>query len=164
MFEKIRSILMKEKTYINHWFEIDERIRFVVVAIGNMLLRYLIFVMIGVATVMIHYQAVLALSWLLSSVFAFMALKWLVFKTEGSHLKEYGRSLLVWTLSYLINAVLLGILVREIGVNVYLSQAVVLTLITILNYLLFKHFAFRQTKPLSAWERAVKFFNVFSKD
>lgn len=137
----------------SRWFLLDERIRFIIVGMGNTLIRYLIFVVMGIALSISHYQFILASSWVLSSVTAFFAYKIFVFKTKGNHWKEYGKSLLIWSLSYLINAGILELLVKGVALNPYLSQAIAILLITVVNYLLFKHFAFRQQKKQTFWER-----------
>ena len=67
------------------------------------------------------------------------------------------KSLLIWTLSYILNSLLLEVLVKTVGVNVYLAQAAVVVLITVINYLLFKHFAFKQQKR-GFWEKVYAVF------
>ena len=125
------------------WFLIDEKVRFVIAGIVNMAIRYLIFVLLGLAFSVSRYQLVLLATWLLSSVIAFFSYKHLVFRTEGNHLKEFVKSLLIWCLSYVLNAALLEVLAGRLAWNVYLAQAAAIVLIVVVNYLLFKHFAFR---------------------
>lgn len=50
---------------------IDEKVRFVIAGIVNMAIRYLIFVLLGLAFSVSRYQLVLLATWLLSSVIAF---------------------------------------------------------------------------------------------
>lgn len=151
MWEKVKTFFQREKTFFDNWFMIDERIRFVIMGFANTLIRYAIFVILGIITSISHYQIILLSSWLLSSVSAFFAYKILVFGTSGNHWKEYGRSLMVWTLSYFINALFLEILVKKLTFNPYLAQAIAILFITVINYLLFKHFAFKpERKTFSA--------------
>lgn len=130
----------------SRWFEIDEKVRFIITGIGNMGIRYLLFVLLGLLFTVRHYQAILFASWFLSSFTAFYVYKILVFRTQGNHLKEFGKSLLIWCLSYVVNAFLLGLFVGQIGMNVYFAQGIVITFIVVVNYLLFKHFAFKQQR------------------
>ena len=132
-------MLKKEGNMARRWFLIDEKVRFVIAGIVNMAIRYLIFVLLGLAFSVSRYQ-------LLSSVIAFFSYKHLVFRTEGNHLKEFVKSLLIWCLSYVLNAALLEVLAGRLAWNVYLAQAAAIVLIVAVNYLLFKHFAFRQQK------------------
>ena len=152
-----RSLFQREKNNIVDWFNIDERIRFVIVGLGNTLIRYLIFVVLGIVTSIDYYQIILLASWLLSSLTAFWAYKILVFATTGNHWREYGRLLLVWTLSYFINAGILELLVRGLRLNAYAAQAFAIAAITVINYLLFKHFAFK-TQRKTFWEKVYGFF------
>lgn len=157
VFTFLKNWAAKEKTYADHWFEIDERLRFITVGLVNTVVRYLIFVGLGVWFSVARYQLILLGSWLLSSLTAFLAYKILVFATAGNHFKEYMKSLLIWTLSYILNSLLLEVLVKTAGVNVYLAQAAVVVLITVINYLLFKHFAFKQQKR-GFWEKVYAVF------
>ncbi len=109
-------------------------------------IRYLIFVLLGLAFTVNRYQIILLATWLSSSVIAFLSYKYLVFRTEGNHIKEFVKSLLIWCLSYVLNALLLGFLVGRLQWNVYAAQGLVIILIVVINYLLFKHFAFKKQK------------------
>lgn len=157
MWGKFITLFQREKTFFANWFMLDERIRFVIVGFANTLIRYAIFVILGVITSISHYQIILLASWLLSSVTAFFAYKILVFATTGNHWKEYGRSLMVWTLSYFINAFLLELLIKNLTFNPYLAQAIAILFIMVINYLLFKHFAFK-TERKTFIEKLFGFF------
>lgn len=128
------------------WFALDEKVRFVIAGSCNMGIRYLIFVLLGLAFTVNRYQIILLATWLSSSVIAFLSYKYLVFRTEGNHIKEFVKSLLIWCLSYVLNALLLGFLVGRLQWNVYAAQGLVIILIVVINYLLFKHFAFKKQK------------------
>ncbi len=128
------------------WFALDEKVRFVIAGIGNMGIRYLIFVLLGLVFTVNRYQIILLVTWLSSSVIAFLSYKYLVFRTEGNHMKEFVKSLLIWCLSYILNAALLEVLVGRLQWNVYAAQGLVIVLIVVINYLLFKHFAFKKQK------------------
>lgn len=161
---KIKDYICKvfecEKAYVTFWFNIDEKIRFALLAALNMGFRYVSFVVLGLLFYRLNYQAVLALMWFLSSFIAFYSYKKLVFRTEGNHLKEYGKSVITWVLSYIINAGILFILVEKIKMNVYAGQAVAIASLLVINYLLFKHFAFKKEK-LTRWERFLQLFDSF---
>ncbi len=127
----------------HQWFKIDERLRFVAIGLINTVIRYLLFIAAGMLIGIRHYQYALIASWFLSSFTAFLGYKLLVFQSSGSHLKEYGKSVLIWTVSYFINALMLSALVGKLSINAYLAQGLSITVLTVINYLLFKHFAFR---------------------
>ncbi len=156
----VKAAIIKEKTMIDHWFELDERLRFITMASLNMVLRYLIFILLSLAFGSIHYQFNLLLMWLLSSFIAFYSYKKLVFDTQGNHLQEYLKSIGIWILSYIINAALLSLLVSRLQWNLYLAQGAAIGVLLISNYLLFKHFAFRRPAPLSLWEKILSMFDI----
>ena len=134
------------------WFAIDEKIRFVVAGTVNMGLRYLIFVFLGIVFSVARYQLILLSTWLLSSGVAFVSYKYLVFRTEGNHIKEFAKSILIWCISYFINAVLLALFVEQFFWNIYFSQGIAVIVIVVINYLLFKYFAFHH-RPKTILER-----------
>lgn len=128
-------MLKKEGNMARRWFLIDEKVRFVIAGIVNMAIRYLIFVLLGLFFSVSRYQLILLTTWLLSSVIAFFSYKYLVFRTEGNHLKEFVKSLLIWCLSYVLNAALLEVLAGRLAWNVYLAQAAAIVLVVAVNYL-----------------------------
>lgn len=141
----------------SNWFALDDKIRFLIVGLINTGIRYILFATLTFYLTAFHYQSSLFLSWMLSSFTAFLAYKFLVFETAGNHLKEYLKSVLTWTISYILNAVILEVLVTYLKLNVFLAQALALSIITINNYLMFKHFAFKQEK-VSVWQKWLSVF------
>lgn len=163
IFENIKKWFIREKTLIDHWFETDERLRFGILASTNMAFRYFLFVILGMMFGALHYQLLLLAMWSVSSVIAFYSYKILVFATSGNHMREYLKCALIWSLSYVINAGILAVLTGYWRVNVYVAQAVAIAALLVVNYLLFKHFAFRQEHALSRWENFLEVFDIFRK-
>ena len=52
-------MLKKEGNIARRWFLIDEKVRFVIAGIVNMAIRYLIFVLLGLAFSVSRYQLIL---------------------------------------------------------------------------------------------------------
>lgn len=125
------------------WFLISEKIRFIVLASFVMAVRFLIFLSLGILFSTKHYQIILAFTWIISSVFAFLLYKHLVFVSSGSHFKQYLKSLLIWGGSYVINIFSLNFLVENLKISVYWAEGVIILFLLITNYLLFKNFAFK---------------------
>lgn len=157
MFQNIKLWFLKEKSYIDHWFEINERWRYLTVAVVNVILKYLVFAVL-VFFYPKHYQVSLLLSWLLSFFSAFVGYKFLVFATEGNHLREYFKSTAILSWSYLLNTFFLWAFVENLLWDPYLSQALILFVLTSFNFLLFKHFAFKQQK-IHFWEKIYAVFD-----
>ncbi len=127
------------------WFSIDERIRFLISATFVMFLRFLIFSALGLIYSPVHYQIILAITWATSSIFAFVIYKFLVFTAPGNHLHQYLKSLVIWTLSYFFNTLILMLLIDILNMGPYISQAIAISFLLLTNYLLFKHFAFKHS-------------------
>ena len=130
-----------------YWFGIDEKVRFAVMASINMVLRFLIFSVLALIFSPDRYQLLLAVTWFVSSFIAFASYKFLVFAAEGSHVHQYAKSLLIWIFSYFLNILILSLLIEWKHWNPYQAQAAAISFLLILNYLLFKHFAFTQHQP-----------------
>lgn len=130
---------------LKRWFILNEKIRFLILASFNMLLRYLFFVGIGIVTGITHYQVVLIFSWLLSVPIAFYSYKYFVFSGAGNHLHEFAKSVMIWIFSYFFNVLVLSYFVEQLKWNAYLGQGVIIGLIFVINYFLFKYVAFSKT-------------------
>ena len=130
---------------LQKWFLLNEKIRFLILASLNTLLRYMIFVGIGIVTGITHYQVVLIFSWSLSVLIAFYSYKYLVFSGTGNHFHEFAKSIMIWIFSYFFNVLLLTYFVEQLKWNVYLGQGLIIGLIFFINYFLFKYIAFPKT-------------------
>ncbi|MFI3241047.1 MAG: GtrA family protein [Alphaproteobacteria bacterium] len=131
---------------IKKWFSLNDKIRFSIMCSFNMSIKYALFILLGILFSTFHYQIILALSWFLSSVLAFYCYKILVFQSQGEHIKEFCKSILVWTISYIINAFCLEFLVTKCKLHPNTAQAIIIGSLFIINYFLFKHFAFKTEK------------------
>lgn len=130
----------KVKTF---WFNISDKIRFLLVGGFNALCSYLIYA--GLLYFILgekYYQISLALAWIISSVISFTTQRNLVFRGKGNLFKEYTKCCMTWFFSYLLNAFLLWLLVQKLLVNPYLAQVIATGFCAVFNYLLFKTFAF----------------------
>ncbi len=160
IISSLKNVFIKEKDIIDHWFDTPESIRFTLLASLNMGFRYVLFISLSLLFSNLHYQVTLFLMWFISSFIAFYSYKKLVFNTQGNHLKEYLKSIAIWTLSYIINAGLLEIMIEHMHFNLYLAQTIAIGFLLITNYLLFKHFAFRKPAPLRYWEKVLSIFDI----
>lgn len=134
---------------MNLWFKIPDKMRFLIVGGYNAFFSYLIFALALYIAGVEHYQLCVALQWGISSVFSFTLQKLLVFCTKGNWIYEYLKCCTTWALSYLFNVIILEFTVRYVSKNVYVGQFVSLIVVSILTYVLFKYFAFRQRHNLT---------------
>ena len=142
LFGKMLELIKKLK---KNWFELSDKIRFLVVGGLNAGISYLIFSAICFFLGEGIYQISLALSWIISSVISFTTQRYLVFNVKGNLLKQYLKCCTTWFFSYLINAVLLEIFVKNLRLNVYQAQIIATLSCAVFTYVLFKTFAFKKS-------------------
>lgn len=128
---------------MEHWFKLDDKIRFLLVGGFNFCVSYLIYSLLCLVFGESIYQIALALTWILSSFISFTTQKFLVFQGRGKWYKEYLKCCATWVFSYIINAVLLEILVKFAYLNVYIAQLTATFAAAIFTYIVFKKFAFK---------------------
>ena len=128
-----------------YWFNLSDKIRFLLVGGFNASVSYVIFSLICLTAGEEFYQASLACSWIVSSVISFTTQRCLVFNVEGNLFKQYFKCCTTWVFSYIINAILLEIFVQKLDLNVYLAQIVATLACAVFTYILFKTFAFRKS-------------------
>lgn len=134
MFSKIKSF----------WLNLPRFIRFLVVGSYNFAVSYIIFAILILFFTDKNSQICLFLSYLISSFNSYFSQKFLVFQTRGDYLKEYIKCSITWFVGYVLNAILLNLLQNILNINVYLSQFICLGSVSVITYILFKYFSFRQ--------------------
>ena len=130
--------------FLNFWFNLSDKIRFILVGSFNAGTSFVIFSLLCFLWNENYYQISLALSWILSSFISFATQKYLVFNVKGNIIKQYLKCCTTWFFSYLINAFLLEIFVKKLLLNVYLSQILATIVCAIFTYILLKIFAFKK--------------------
>lgn len=131
--------------FYEKWCKIDDKIRFFIIGCINAGISYLIFILCILLLGEEMRQLCVVLQWTISSVFSYLNQKFFVFCTKGNYIKEYIKCCSTWAISYLLNVVLLEATIRFIH-NVYISQFISLLLVSVLTYVLFKFFAFKNKK------------------
>lgn len=134
---------------MKHWFNISDKIRFLLVGGFNASVSFAIYSLICLFIGNGLYQLALIIAWVLSSIVSFSTQKFLVFRGNGFWLKEYCKCCTTWFFSYIINAILLETFVKFLDLNVYLAQIIATLFCAIFNYILFKRFAFRKKNTIS---------------
>jgi putative flippase GtrA len=134
MLEKLKNI----------WFNLSDKIRFILVGCFNTGVSYIIYSLICFWAGEQYYQASLATAWIISSAISFTTQRCFVFNVKGNLFKQYFKCCTTWFFSYIINATLLEIFVQKLQINVYVSQILATGICAIFTYILFKTFAFRR--------------------
>ena len=130
---------------IKRWFNISDKIRFLLVGGFNAGVSYLMYSAFCIILGETSYHTALAIAWIISSVVSFTTQKFLVFRGCGSWMREYIKCCTTWVFSYMINAGLLEMFVKIFHINVYLAQIIATLIAAIFTYVVFKKFAFKRT-------------------
>lgn len=138
--------MKKSELLYEKWFEIPDKIRFLVIGGVNAGISYIIFILAALLIGDKYYQICAALQWIISSFFSFTNQKMFVFRTKGNWIREYLKCCTTWLISYLLNALILEVLVKDCNLNVYIAQILSIFSVSVLTYVLFKYFAFRGKK------------------
>ncbi len=131
---------------IKRWFNISDKIRFLLVGGFNAGVSYLMYSAFCIILGEASYQTALAIAWIVSSVVSFTTQKFLVFRGNGSWMREYIKCCTTWVFSYMINAGLLEMFVKVFHINVYIAQIIATLIAAIFTYVVFKKFAFKCTR------------------
>lgn len=131
------------------WCKIPDKIRFLVIGGINACISYVIFAIALFLLGKQHYQLCVVLQWTLSSVLSYFNQKFFVFCTRGNYLKEYLKCCSTWAVSYFLNVIILELLIRFAIKNVYISQFLAIFIVSVVTYVLFKYFAFREKNSSS---------------
>lgn len=122
-----------------------EQLRFLVVGSLNTALGFGLFVLMQfLLGQLIGEVAVLLIAHLLASTVAFALHRRITFRVTGNVVKDYARFQMVFIVPISINLVLLPILTRVAGVNVYLAQALITVVSVTVSYFGHKYFSFRR--------------------
>lgn len=90
----------------------------------------------------LHYLVIVLLSWPIAVLNAYLGYRFIVFRSTGSVLKELPRFSLVYLATLVLNLALLPIALATLPFNIYVIQALFLTVVVIGSYLGHKHFSF----------------------
>ena len=139
---KMDNIKNRIKTF---WFNLSDKIRFILVGSFNAGISYIIYSLICLLIGEHFYQFSLASAWVISSIISFTTQRCFVFNVEGNLFKQYCKCCTTWLFSYIINAILLELFVQNFLMNVYIAQILATGICAIFTYVLFKTFAFRRS-------------------
>lgn len=126
---------------------IAEKIRFLLVGGFNTAVGFGAFTLIQfLSNGALHEVVVLLFAHGVASSIAFVLHRRVVFRVSGQILLDYLRFQSVYILPLSINAIVLPVLVRVAGMNVYLAQLLFTVVSVIISYVGHKYFSFRR-KP-----------------
>jgi putative flippase GtrA len=122
----------------------NEKLRYLLVGGYNTAFGYILFVLLLILLKnRVHYLVVLVISHVISVTNAYLAYKFLVFKTQGEWLREFGKFNIVYLGVLIINLVALPVMVEWLSIKPAIGQAWFVLITIIVSYLGHKHFSFK---------------------
>lgn len=129
--------------------ELPEKLRFVVVGGFNTVLGFGAFALIQfLIGAWVGEVLVLVLAHISVSSIAFILHRRITFRVDGNVVIDFLRFQSVYIIPIGINLVILPLLVRLAGMNVYLAQGIITVVTVVVSYFGHKYFSFRR-KPAS---------------
>lgn len=132
------------------WFQkIPQKLRFLLVGGFNTVASYLLFTGLYF---LLNRQYILSvvLQYILSINISIVTMRYYVFQSHGSFIKEYLKAASVYAYLLVFNTAWLFVFIDAWHVNALVSQAGYLLVSTILTYLCHKHFSFKEKKLRNA--------------
>ncbi|MEO5921593.1 MAG: GtrA family protein [Pseudolysinimonas sp.] len=127
----------------------DERTRFLLTGGINTVVGYGLFALVQwTVGHLIGYVASLLIAHLLASLLAFTLYRRYVFRVSGRWFVDFLRFQTVYLLPLAANVVALPLLVAVAGLNVYLAQAMIVIVSTVVSYFGHKYFSFRRKRAV----------------
>lgn len=122
----------------------NEKIRYLLVGGYNTAFGYILFVLLLMLLKdRVHYLIVLVISHVISVTNAYLAYKFLVFKTQEQWLLEFVKFNTVYLGMLSINLVALPAMVELLAIRPIVGQAWFVIITVIVSYLGHKHFSFK---------------------
>jgi len=129
----------------DRWFKLNNIIRYLIIGTVNAGISYVIFAIAIFILGKQYHQLCIALQWGLSSISSYFNQKFFVFNTRGNYLKEYCKCCTTWLAGYVLNALIIELLLKYTGINIYISEAIAMVMVAVLTYIIFKLYAFKST-------------------
>lgn len=121
-----------------------EKIMYLIVGMWNTAFGYGLFAgLYYVLSKSLHYNLILFISYVVSTISAYLLYKYLVFRTKGDLIKGYLKFSVVYVYAYLGNMLILFGLKRFTTIDLYQGQAISVLVIVLVSYFSHKKFTFK---------------------
>lgn len=129
---------------LEKWFKLHDGIRYFLVGCSNTGIGYLLFVLFYfLLHNLLHYREILFVSYVFSLCFAYICMKYLVFRTKGKFKKELPKYLGTYFVLFLLNEVILTVTVEAFHLWPPIGQLISTVIVAALGYVANKFFSFR---------------------
>lgn len=133
----------------------DDRVRFLIIGGVNTVVGYGLFVLVQLLVgSSISYFGSLLVAHAGASILAFTLYRLWVFRVQGRVVGDFLRFQLVYVVPLIANLLALPLLVEVAGLNVYLAQALIVIVSSVVSYVGHKFFSFRRRPQPTSSEAA----------
>jgi putative flippase GtrA len=98
----------------------------------------------------LNYVVILVITYVLNGIISFTAQKYLVFRTQGNHLKEFWKYALFQGAILAVNLVILPLLVVKFGLDPVIAQTIFLLFVIAVTYFFHKFVTFRHKTHITS--------------
>jgi putative flippase GtrA len=98
----------------------------------------------------LHYLLVLLLAWPIAVLNAYLGYRYVVFRSRGPILRELPRFTLVYFLTLIANLALLPIALSVLPFNIYVVQALLITVVVASSYVSHRYYSFGRVRHRDA--------------
>lgn len=121
-----------------------EKIMYLIVGMWNTAFGYGLFAgLYYLLSKSLNYNVILFISYVVSTINAYLLYKYLVFQTKGDLIRGYLRFSVVYIYAYVGNMVILFGLKRFTSIDLYMGQAISVIVIVLVSYFSHKKFTFK---------------------
>ena len=112
----------------------------------------------------VHYLMVVLLAWPIAVLNAYLAYRYIVFRSRRPVLKELPRFSVVYFATLVVNLALLPVALQVLPFSIYGIQAVFFALVVVCSYLGHKYYSFRGGRHRDLGDRSLYDPTTVSKD
>jgi putative flippase GtrA len=122
---------------------LHEKIKYLLTGLYNTLFGYCIFIVIFYYfSLTVNHSFLLLICHVIGTTHNFFTYKTFVFKLKGNIFRNYFKFNLVYIFTFLLNLTMFKLLTQVMGWNLYYSQALIVTVIAVVGYILNKYYSF----------------------
>jgi len=121
-----------------------EKLRFLLAGGWNTAFSYGVLVVLdALLHQRLHYAIIMFVAWVIGVTQNLFTFKLFVFKTKGHWMKEYLRSYVVYSGSFVLNLAIVAVIITFWHPRLYIAQLPALVIVTIISYVGHKYFTYR---------------------
>lgn len=150
---------------IRFYFRRREQLLYLVVGGWNTVFGYGVWALLQfLLGAHVHYLVVVLIAWPIAVLNAYLGYRYLVFRSQGSVLREFPRFSLVYVVTLVVNLALLPVALNILPFNIYVVQALLTAIVVVSSYLSHRYYSFGASRRGDAAETPIYHPPAIPKD